>query len=85
LRQLGLAPSASATGKSCDLLLKEMDEAGIDTGVVVGQDINIPVRLIVWLQLISANQELRVDEARAVCTQIFSYDTLEIVHLGLGL
>jgi predicted TIM-barrel fold metal-dependent hydrolase len=37
-RQLGLEPSASATGKSCDLLLKEMDAAGIDAGVVVGRN-----------------------------------------------
>lgn len=37
-RQLGLTPSPSATGKSCELLLKEMDEAGIDLGVVVGRN-----------------------------------------------
>jgi predicted TIM-barrel fold metal-dependent hydrolase len=37
-RQLGLTPSAAATAKSCDLLIKEMDEAGIDIGVVVGRN-----------------------------------------------
>jgi uncharacterized protein len=37
-RQLGLEPSAAATAKSCDLLLKEMDDAGIDVGVVVGRN-----------------------------------------------
>jgi hypothetical protein len=36
-RQLGLTPSAAATEKSCDLLLNEMDAAGIDMGVVVGR------------------------------------------------
>jgi uncharacterized protein len=36
-RQLGLVPSRAATEKSCELLLKEMDEAGIDVGVVVGR------------------------------------------------
>src|SRR5262245_31500583 len=36
-RQLGLAPSRAATEKSCDLLIAEMDEAGIDVGVVVGR------------------------------------------------
>jgi predicted TIM-barrel fold metal-dependent hydrolase len=36
-RQLGLSPSPAATGKSCDLLIKEMDDAGIDMGVVVGR------------------------------------------------
>jgi hypothetical protein len=37
-RQLGLEPSAAATEKSCDLLLKELDSAGIDIGVVVGRN-----------------------------------------------
>ncbi len=37
-RQLGLTPSKAATEKSCGLLLKEMDEAGIDIGVVVGRN-----------------------------------------------
>jgi predicted TIM-barrel fold metal-dependent hydrolase len=37
-RQLGLEPSAAANEKSCDLLIKEMDEAGIDVGVVVGRE-----------------------------------------------
>ena len=36
--QLGLTPSPAATERSCDLLLKEMDEAGIDIGVVVGRN-----------------------------------------------
>jgi predicted TIM-barrel fold metal-dependent hydrolase len=36
-RQLGLTPSQAATEKSCDLLIQEMDEAGIDMGVVVGR------------------------------------------------
>jgi predicted TIM-barrel fold metal-dependent hydrolase len=36
-RQLGLTPSPAATEKSCDLLIKEMDDAGIDMGVVVGR------------------------------------------------
>lgn len=36
-RQLGLEPSPAATQKSCDLLLQEMDAAGIATGVVVGR------------------------------------------------
>jgi uncharacterized protein len=36
--QLGLEPSAAANEKSCDLLIKEMDEAGIDVGVVVGRE-----------------------------------------------
>jgi predicted TIM-barrel fold metal-dependent hydrolase len=36
-RQLGLVPSRAATERSCDLLLAEMDEAGIDMGVVVGR------------------------------------------------
>jgi len=37
-RQLGLEPSPAATQKSCNLLLREMDEAGISRGVVVGRD-----------------------------------------------
>lgn len=37
-RQLGLEPSPAATETSCDLLIKEMDAAGIDTGVVVGRE-----------------------------------------------
>lgn len=37
-RQLGLEPSAAANEKSSDLLIKEMDEAGIDVGVVVGRE-----------------------------------------------
>lgn len=37
-RQLGLVPSQAATQKSCDLMLAEMDAAGIDIGVVVGRD-----------------------------------------------
>lgn len=36
-RQLGLTPSQAATEKSCDLLIAEMDAAGIDMGVVVGR------------------------------------------------
>lgn len=36
-RQLGLTPSQAATEKSCELLLAEMDDAGIDMGVVVGR------------------------------------------------
>jgi hypothetical protein len=36
-RQLGLTPSQAAAEKSCDLLIKEMDDAGIDMGVVVGR------------------------------------------------
>lgn len=36
--QLGLKPSPAAVGKSCDLLIEEMDAAGIDLGVVVGRD-----------------------------------------------
>src|SRR5215470_3407700 len=36
-RQLGLEPSRAAAEKSCDLLLAEMDAAGIDVGVVVGR------------------------------------------------
>ena len=35
--QLGLTPSHAAIGKSCDLLIKEMDDAGISMGVVVGR------------------------------------------------
>jgi len=37
-RQLGLEPSPAATGKSYDLLIEEMDAAGIDIGVVVGRN-----------------------------------------------
>ncbi len=37
-RQLSLEPSAAAKESSCDLLIKEMDEAGIDVGVVVGRE-----------------------------------------------
>ena len=37
-RQLGLEPSPAAVQQSCDLLIAEMDAAGIDTGVVVGRD-----------------------------------------------
>lgn len=37
-RQLGLDPSPAATQKSCELLIKEMDAAGIDIGVVVGRN-----------------------------------------------
>lgn len=36
--QLGLEPSPAAVQKSCDLLIGEMDAAGIDLGVVVGRD-----------------------------------------------
>jgi hypothetical protein len=36
--QLGLEPSPAAVQKSCDLLIKEMDAASIDLGVVVGRD-----------------------------------------------
>lgn len=36
--QLGLEPSPAAVQKSCDLLMAEMDAAGIDLGVVVGRD-----------------------------------------------
>ncbi len=36
-RQLGLEPSRAATEKSADLLLAEMDEAGVDVGVIVGR------------------------------------------------
>ncbi len=37
-RQLGLTPSPAAQQKSVPLLLKEMDDAGIDLGVVVGRN-----------------------------------------------
>jgi uncharacterized protein len=37
-RQLGFAPSPAASEKSCDLLLAEMDAAGVDIGVVVGRN-----------------------------------------------
>jgi hypothetical protein len=37
-RQLGLEPSPAALAKSCELLIQEMDAAGIDTGVVVGRN-----------------------------------------------
>ena len=37
-RQLGFQPSPAASGQSCDLLIKEMDDAGIDIGVVVGRN-----------------------------------------------
>ena len=37
-RQLGLVPSPSASQKSCELMLAEMDAAGIDMGVVVGRN-----------------------------------------------
>lgn len=37
-RQLGLTPAASATRKCCELMLAEMDAAGIETGVVVGRN-----------------------------------------------
>jgi len=37
-RQLGFSPSPAATEKSVDLLLSEMDEAGVDVGVVVGRN-----------------------------------------------
>jgi predicted TIM-barrel fold metal-dependent hydrolase len=37
-RQLGLQPSIAATRKSCELLIQEMDEAGVDIGVVVGRN-----------------------------------------------
>lgn len=36
-RQLGLEPSRAAQEQSVDLMLREMDEAGIDMGVVVGR------------------------------------------------
>jgi hypothetical protein len=36
--QLGLEPSPAAVQKSCNLLIEEMDAAGIDLGVVVGRD-----------------------------------------------
>jgi predicted TIM-barrel fold metal-dependent hydrolase len=36
-RQLGMEPSPAATEKSPGLLLAEMDEAGVDVGVVVGR------------------------------------------------
>ena len=37
-RQLGFEPSPAASAKSCDLLIEEMDDAGIDIGVVVGRN-----------------------------------------------
>lgn len=37
-RQLGFSPSQAASAKSCDLLIAEMDAAGIDMGVVVGRN-----------------------------------------------
>jgi uncharacterized protein len=37
-RQLGLVPSEAATAKSCDLMIEEMDAAGIDKGIVVGRN-----------------------------------------------
>jgi uncharacterized protein len=37
-RQLGFAPSPAASAKSCDLLIEEMDDAGIDIGVAVGRN-----------------------------------------------
>ena len=37
-RQLGFEPSPAAIAKSCDLLINEMDDAGIDIGVVVGRN-----------------------------------------------
>lgn len=36
-RQLGFEPPPSATARSPDLMLAEMDEAGVDVGVVVGR------------------------------------------------
>jgi predicted TIM-barrel fold metal-dependent hydrolase len=36
-RQLGLEPSPAAQRKSVDLMIREMDDAGIDIGVVVGR------------------------------------------------
>lgn len=36
-RQLGLEPARSAVEKSVDLMIAEMDEAGVDVGVVVGR------------------------------------------------
>jgi predicted TIM-barrel fold metal-dependent hydrolase len=36
-RQLGLEPSQAAVQKSCDLLIEEMDAAGVGFGVVVGR------------------------------------------------
>jgi predicted TIM-barrel fold metal-dependent hydrolase len=36
-RQLGLEPARSAVEQSADLMLAEMDEAGVDVGVVVGR------------------------------------------------
>jgi predicted TIM-barrel fold metal-dependent hydrolase len=37
-RQLGFEPSPAASARSCDLLIGEMDAAGIDVGVVVGRN-----------------------------------------------
>ena len=37
-RQLGLTPSPAAQQQSVPLLLKEMDDAGVDMGVVVGRN-----------------------------------------------
>jgi len=37
-RQLGLEPSRAAVERSVDLMIEEMDEAGIDVGVVVGRN-----------------------------------------------
>lgn len=37
-RQLGMEPSPAATQKSAELLLAEMDEAGVDAGAIVGRN-----------------------------------------------
>jgi len=37
-RQLGLTPSRAAQQQSVDLLLQEMDDSGVDMGVVVGRN-----------------------------------------------